>query len=39
MCHQVTTLDRAKLIGKLGTLSTEFLQDVDAALMAAMDLD
>jgi mRNA interferase MazF len=39
VCHQVTTLDRAKLIGKLGTLSTEFLQDVDAALMAAMDLD
>ena len=39
VCHQVTTLDRAKLIRKLGTLSTEFLQDVDAALMAAMDLD
>jgi mRNA interferase MazF len=39
VCHQVTTLDRAKLVKRLGVLPSELLQDVDAALMAAMDLD
>ena len=39
VCHQVTTLDRTKLIRKLGTLPADRLQEVDAALMAAMDLD
>ena len=38
VCHQVTTLDRTKLIRKLGTLPADRLQEVDAALMAAMDL-
>ena len=39
VCHQVTTLDRAKLTRKIGTLPAEFLRDVDEALKAAMDLD
>ncbi len=39
VCHQVTTLDRVKLTRKVGTLPSEFLRDVEAALKAAMDLD
>ena len=39
VCHQVTTLDRAKLTRKVGTLPSEFLREVEEALKAAMDLD
>jgi mRNA-degrading endonuclease toxin of MazEF toxin-antitoxin module len=39
VCHQVTTLDRAKLTRKVGTLPSEFLREVEGALKAAMDLD
>lgn len=39
VCHQVTTLDRAKLTRKVGTLPPEFLREVEGALKAAMDLD
>lgn len=39
VCHQVTTLDRAKLTRKVGTLPSESLRAVEAALKAAMDLD
>ena len=39
VCHQVTTLDRAKLTRKAGTLPSELLQEVEGALKAAMDLD
>lgn len=39
VCHQVTTLDRAKLTRKAGTLPAEFLREVEGALKAAMDLD
>jgi mRNA-degrading endonuclease toxin of MazEF toxin-antitoxin module len=39
MCHQVTTLDRAKLTRRSGALSTEMLRDVEEGLKAAMDLD
>ena len=39
VCHQVTTLDRAKLTRKMGTLPLEFLREVEGALKAAMDLD
>lgn len=39
VCHQVTTLDRAKLARKLGTLSSDDLQRVGEALKASMDLD
>jgi len=38
VCHQVTTLDRAKLSKKLGELSSEILRDVEEALKAALDL-
>jgi len=38
VCHQVTTLDRAKLTRKIGVLSSEILEDVEEALKAAMDL-
>ena len=39
VCHQVTTLDRAKLAKKVGVLSSEALQRVGEALKASMDLD
>jgi mRNA interferase MazF len=39
VCHQVTTLDRAKMTKRIGTLSPESLRDVEEALKAAMDLD
>jgi mRNA interferase MazF len=39
VCHQVTTLDRAKLTRKVGTLPAEVLREVEAALKAALDLD
>ena len=39
VCHQVTTLDRAKLTKRLGALSSESLREVEEGLKAAMDLD
>lgn len=39
VCHQVTTLDRAKLTKKVGELPSEILEQVDLGLKAAMDLD
>ncbi len=39
LCHQVTTLDRAKLTRKIGALSPELLQAVGGGLKAALDLD
>jgi len=39
LCHQVTTLDRAKLDKRIGALAPEHLLDIEAALRAAMDLD
>jgi mRNA interferase MazF len=39
VCHQVTTLDRAKLARKIGTLPPEILGAVGEALTASMDLD
>ncbi len=39
VCHQVTTLDRAKLTRKAGALPFELQRDVDAALKAALDLE
>jgi len=35
----VTTLDRAKLTKRIGTLPAEVLKQVEAGLKAAMDLD
>jgi mRNA interferase MazF len=39
VCHQVTTLDRAKLTKKIGALPDEILKEVALGLKAAMDLD
>ncbi len=39
VCHQVTTLDRAKLAKRIGVLPPRTLGEVEEALKAAMDLD
>jgi mRNA interferase MazF len=39
ICHQVTTLDRGKLLKRLGTLPIGLMTLVNEALKAAMDLD
>ena len=39
VCHQVTTLDRAKLTKRVGVLPPENLREVEEALKAALDLD
>jgi len=39
VCHQVTTLDRAKLTRRVGSLPPEFLSVVEQGLRAALDLD
>lgn len=38
ICHQVTTLDRAKLAACLGTLPVGILRQVEQALLAAVDI-
>lgn len=38
ICHQITTLDRAKLIKPIGTLSPTQMQAVEAGIRAAVDL-
>lgn len=38
LCHQVTTLDRSKLSAPLGALPRAKLEEIDAALKAALDL-
>jgi len=39
VCHQVTTLDRAKLTKRVGALTPGMLREVEEALRAAMDMD
>jgi mRNA-degrading endonuclease toxin of MazEF toxin-antitoxin module len=39
VCHQVTTLDRAKLTRRIGALPDDLVGEVDRGLKAAMDLD
>ncbi len=39
ICHQVTTLDRAKLTKRVGALPVESLKLVEEGLRAALDLD
>jgi mRNA interferase MazF len=39
ICHQATTLDRAKLTRRVGTLPAEVLHQVQMGLKAALDLD
>ena len=38
LCHQVTTLDRAKLVNRLGALPPEDMARVDEGLRAALSL-
>lgn len=38
LCHQITTLDRAKLTQRLGTLPPDVLNQVEDGLKAALDL-
>lgn len=38
VCHQVTTLDRAKLIQRLGSLDAQTLVRIDKGLKAALQL-
>ncbi len=39
VCHQITTLDRAKLTKRLGVLPSGILDQVDEGVRAALDLD
>jgi mRNA-degrading endonuclease toxin of MazEF toxin-antitoxin module len=39
VCHQVTTLDRAKLAKRVGSLPSQLLREVEEGLKAAIDLD
>jgi len=39
LCHQITTLDRSKLVEYLGTLSPVHLANVEEGILAAVDLD
>lgn len=39
ICHQVTTLDRSKLTSRIGALSSDLLKELEAALIAALDID
>ena len=38
VCHQVATLDRAKLAEKIGALSPDILTIVEQSLLAAVDI-
>jgi len=38
LCHQVTTLDRAKLEKPIGVLPRDVMQQVDSGLKAALNL-
>ena len=38
LCHQVTTLDRAKLTQRIGELNSSELRQVEDGIKAAMDL-
>jgi mRNA-degrading endonuclease toxin of MazEF toxin-antitoxin module len=39
VCHQVTTLDRAKLTKRIGLLPDQVLGEVEQGVKAALDLD
>jgi mRNA-degrading endonuclease toxin of MazEF toxin-antitoxin module len=38
LCHQVTTLDRARLTQRIGALSAQTRDAIDAGLKTALDL-
>jgi mRNA-degrading endonuclease toxin of MazEF toxin-antitoxin module len=39
VCHHVMTLDRSRLVHRIGTLAPEYVQAVGEALKAALDLE
>jgi len=39
LCHQITTLDRAKFLRRIGTLPPNLMRDLEEGLKAAIDLD
>ena len=39
VCHQITTLDRSKLTQRIGSLPQPALQEVEAGIRSAIDLD
>ena len=39
ICHQITTLDRAKLTKRIGALSPDLVDSLADALKVALDLD
>ena len=39
VCHQVTTLDGAKLSNRIGLLPPDLVENLDDGLKAALDLD
>jgi mRNA interferase MazF len=39
LCHQVTTLDRGKLVERLGTLASTDLQRIGSGLSMALDIE
>jgi len=39
VCHQITTLDRAKLTQRIGALPLDFTVALNESLKAALDLD
>lgn len=39
ICHQITTIDRAKLDNRVGALASDLLTKVEGALLVAVDID
>ena len=39
VCHQITTLDRAKLTKRIGSMPVESLREIEEGIRAAIDLD
>lgn len=39
LCHLITTLDRAKLSRRIGMLPPELVEELEAGMKAALDLD
>jgi len=39
ICHQITTLDRTKLVKRIGALAPQLLREVEDGIRAAVDLD
>ena len=39
LCHQITTLDRSKLLERIGAISPTLLRSIENGVKAAIDLD